>query len=179
MRAEGYTVSLLHGKDMPPAERDVSVVAYKDKPARKRKNREGVCDGAEGRRLRVSPLSVRLSVLCCCLLSSVMSDFRSNKTSVLITTNVLARGIDVLSVTLVINYDVPTTRHGKPDSETYIHRIGRSGRFGRKGVAINFVHDDTSRAQLGAIAAHFQKPIVKLPRDNLELVSEVVQKDLK
>jgi len=132
MRADGYTVSLLHGKDMPPAERDL-----------------------------------------------VMADFRSNKTSVLITTNVLARGIDVLSVTLVINFDIPLNRAGKPDPETYIHRIGRSGRFGRKGVAINFVHDDLSRSQLGAIAAHFQKNIVALPRDDLEKVTELVQKDLK
>ena len=108
-----------------------------------------------------------------------MADFRSNKTSVLITTNVLARGIDVLSVTLVINFDVPLTRHGRPDPETYIHRIGRSGRFGRKGVAINFVHDAKSRQNLGQIAEHFKKNIVALPRDDLEKVTELVQKDLK
>jgi superfamily II DNA/RNA helicase len=52
---------------------------------------------------------------------------------VLITTDMLARGIDVQQVSLVINYDLPLNR------ESYIHRIGRSGRFGRKGVAINFV----------------------------------------
>jgi len=108
-----------------------------------------------------------------------MSDFRSNKTSVLITTNVLARGIDVLSVTLVINFDLPLTRFGKPDPETYIHRIGRSGRFGRKGVAINFVHDDTTRHQLATIAAHFQKNITGLPRDDLEKITEMIQSDLK
>lgn len=51
----------------------------------------------------------------------------------LITTDLLARGIDVQQVSLVINYDIPTNR------ENYIHRIGRSGRFGRKGVAINFI----------------------------------------
>jgi superfamily II DNA/RNA helicase len=55
---------------------------------------------------------------------------------VLITTDVLARGIDVQQVSLVINYDLPTNR------ENYIHRIGRSGRFGRKGVAINFVKSE-------------------------------------
>ena len=108
-----------------------------------------------------------------------MSDFRSGKTNVLITTNVLARGIDVLSVTLVINFDVPVTRHNKPDPETYIHRIGRSGRFGRKGVAINFVHNDVSRKQLAAIAQHFQKNIVALPRDDLEKITELIQKDLQ
>eukprot|EP00500_Bicosoecida_sp_ms1_P001877 CAMPEP_0203809774 /NCGR_PEP_ID=MMETSP0115-20131106/2516_1 /ASSEMBLY_ACC=CAM_ASM_000227 /TAXON_ID=33651 /ORGANISM="Bicosoecid sp, Strain ms1" /LENGTH=421 /DNA_ID=CAMNT_0050718533 /DNA_START=92 /DNA_END=1357 /DNA_ORIENTATION=+ len=63
----------------------------------------------------------------------IMKEFRSGSSRVLITTDLLARGIDVQQVSLVINYDLPTNR------ENYIHRIGRSGRFGRKGVAINFV----------------------------------------
>ena len=64
---------------------------------------------------------------------SVMRDFRSGVTRVLVTTDLLARGIDVYQVSLVINYEMPK------EKETYIHRIGRSGRFGRKGNAINFV----------------------------------------
>ena len=67
---------------------------------------------------------------------SIMKEFRSGATRVLITTDVWARGIDVATVSLVINYDLPN------DRELYIHRIGRSGRFGRKGVAINFVRTD-------------------------------------
>lgn len=63
----------------------------------------------------------------------IMKEFRSGSSRVLITTDLLARGIDVQQVSLVINYDLPTSR------ENYIHRIGRGGRFGRKGVAINFV----------------------------------------
>ena len=63
----------------------------------------------------------------------VMRDFRQGATRVLITTDLLARGIDVYQVSLVINYELPR------EKETYIHRIGRSGRFGRKGNAINFV----------------------------------------
>merc|ERR1711871_1109803 len=63
----------------------------------------------------------------------IMREFRSGSSRVLITTDLLARGIDVQQVSLVINYDLPTNR------ENYIHRIGRSGRFGRKGVAINFL----------------------------------------
>jgi translation initiation factor 4A len=63
----------------------------------------------------------------------IMKEFRAGATRVLITTDLLARGIDVQQVSLVINYDLPTNR------ENYIHRIGRSGRFGRKGVAINFI----------------------------------------
>ncbi|CAD6188210.1 unnamed protein product [Caenorhabditis auriculariae] len=66
----------------------------------------------------------------------IMREFRSGSSRVLITTDLLARGIDVQQVSLVINYDLPSNR------ENYIHRIGRSGRFGRKGVAINFVTDN-------------------------------------
>lgn len=67
---------------------------------------------------------------------AIMSDFRAGRSRVLITTDIWARGIDVQQVSLVINYDLPHTR------ENYIHRIGRSGRFGRKGVAINFAKSD-------------------------------------
>ncbi|KXN89556.1 ATP-dependent RNA helicase FAL1 [Leucoagaricus sp. SymC.cos] len=67
---------------------------------------------------------------------AIMAEFRSGTSRVLITTDVWARGIDVQQVSLVINYDLPGNR------ENYIHRIGRSGRFGRKGVAINFVTVD-------------------------------------
>lgn len=63
---------------------------------------------------------------------AIMAEFRGGQSRVLITTDVWARGIDVQQVSLVINYDLPTSR------ENYLHRIGRSGRFGRKGVAINF-----------------------------------------
>ncbi|KAK0552104.1 translation initiation factor eIF4A [Tilletia horrida] len=69
----------------------------------------------------------------------LMKEFRSGSSRVLITTDLLARGIDVQQVSLVINYDLPTNR------ENYIHRIGRGGRFGRKGVAINFVTADDVR----------------------------------
>src|SRR5882762_9798408 len=69
----------------------------------------------------------------------IMREFRSGSSRVLITTDLLARGIDVQQVSLVINYDLPTNR------ENYIHRIGRGGRFGRKGVAINFVTTDDVR----------------------------------
>eukprot|EP01128_Nolandella_sp_AFSM9_P001804 TRINITY_DN12212_c0_g1_i1.p1 TRINITY_DN12212_c0_g1~~TRINITY_DN12212_c0_g1_i1.p1 ORF type:complete len:420 (-),score=122.66 TRINITY_DN12212_c0_g1_i1:323-1537(-) len=69
----------------------------------------------------------------------IMKSFRKGEYRVLITTDVWARGLDVSQVSLVINYDLPTNR------ENYIHRIGRSGRFGRKGVAINFVKQEEVR----------------------------------
>ncbi|CAK9438467.1 uncharacterized protein LODBEIA_P26910 [Lodderomyces beijingensis] len=64
---------------------------------------------------------------------SIMNDFRTGNSRVLISTDVWARGIDVQQISLVINYDLPN------DKENYIHRIGRSGRFGRKGTAINLI----------------------------------------
>jgi translation initiation factor 4A len=67
--------------------------------------------------------------------TQIMKDFNSGKSRILLSTNLLARGIDIQQVSVVINYDVPVSK------ETYIHRIGRSGRFGRKGVAINLVSD--------------------------------------
>ena len=86
---------------------------------------------------------------------ATMESFRNGETNVLITTNVLARGVDVDDVCLVINYDVPIDRERGPDYETYLHRIGRTGRFGRKGTAINLVSDQQSITTLAAIEAHF------------------------
>jgi ATP-dependent RNA helicase DDX19/DBP5 len=84
-----------------------------------------------------------------------MEAFRRGDTNVLITTNVLARGVDVENVCLVVNYDVPTDKGGAPDYETYLHRIGRTGRFGRKGTAISLVSDAKSLEVLAAIESHF------------------------
>lgn len=64
---------------------------------------------------------------------NIMKEFRSGSTRILISTDLLGRGIDIQQVNLIINYDMPN------DPSKYIHRIGRSGRFGRKGVAINLV----------------------------------------
>jgi len=69
----------------------------------------------------------------------IMKEFRSGSFRILISTDLLARGIDVQQVSLVINYDMPQGLEGR---DNYIHRIGRSGRFGRKGVAINFLRYD-------------------------------------
>ena len=87
-----------------------------------------------------------------------MQDFRDGKSTVLITTNVLARGVDVDNVGLVVNYDMPVEgRDKQPDFETYLHRIGRTGRFGRKGTAINLVNDANELQVLAAIERHFAK----------------------
>ena len=65
--------------------------------------------------------------------NDIVQEFRDGKTRLLLTTDLLARGIDVPQVNLVMCYDLP------PDKETYIHRIGRCGRFGKKGVSISFI----------------------------------------
>ena len=87
---------------------------------------------------------------------SIMQDFRQGNSRVLISTDVWARGIDVQQVSLVINYDLPSNR------ENYIHRIGRSGRFGRKGVAINFVTSDDVRI-LRDIELYYSTQIDEMP----------------
>ena len=63
----------------------------------------------------------------------IMTQFRNGAIRILVTTDILSRGIDVQQVSIVINYDMPKY------PQTYIHRIGRSGRYGRKGCAVNFV----------------------------------------
>lgn len=98
----------------------------------------------------------------------VIDDFREAKTKVLITTNVLARGIDISSVMLVINFDLPLDGENRPDPQTYLHRIGRSGRFGRKGIAINFVHDEISKRNLAYIQDYLKRPIIEFPANKLE-----------
>ena len=92
----------------------------------------------------------------------VMRDFRNGATRVLITTDLLARGIDVYQVSLVINYELPR------EKETYIHRIGRSGRFGRKGNAINFV-TPAEKDELDTIQKFYNTTIEALPTDLSEL----------
>mmetsp|Transcript_44149 Transcript_44149/g.137494 ORF Transcript_44149/g.137494 Transcript_44149/m.137494 type:complete len:395 (+) Transcript_44149:88-1272(+) len=88
----------------------------------------------------------------------VMREFRCGTTRVLISTDLLGRGIDVQHVSLVVNYDMP------PDMEQYLHRIGRSGRFGRKGLAVNFVMSedvDTTKD----IERYYNTQIEELPEN--------------
>ncbi|KAJ3287572.1 RNA helicase required for poly(A+) mRNA export [Borealophlyctis nickersoniae] len=108
-----------------------------------------------------------------------MDDFRDGRCKVLITTNVLARGIDILQVNLVINFDMPLDGANRPDPETYLHRIGRTGRFGRTGVSINFVHDRKSYEEMKAIENHFGRPIVRVPTDSYQEIKQILKKAVK
>ncbi|XP_034950996.1 eukaryotic initiation factor 4A-I [Chelonus insularis] len=93
----------------------------------------------------------------------IMRQFRTGSSRVLITTDLLARGIDVQQVSLVINYDLPSNR------ENYIHRIGRGGRFGRKGVAINFITTDDKRI-MSDIEAYYHTHIDEMPLNVADLI---------
>lgn len=64
-------------------------------------------------------------------------------------------GIDVEQVTVVVNFDLPIDQHRQADCETYLHRIGRTGRFGKNGLAINMVDGHQNMAVLHAIEKHF------------------------
>ena len=87
-----------------------------------------------------------------------MQDFRSGKCRVLISTDLIARGIDVQQISVVINFELPVQR------ENYIHRIGRSGRYGRKGASINLVTEREMRAQ-AEIESYYKTKINILPLD--------------
>jgi len=94
---------------------------------------------------------------------AVMEQFRSGSSRVLIATDIFGRGIDVQQVSLVICYDLPTNR------ELYIHRIGRSGRFGRKGVAINFVKTEDVKT-LRDIEQYYSTQIDEMPLNISDLI---------
>lgn len=111
----------------------------------------------------------------------IIENFRQGKAKVLITTNVLARGIDVQSVSMVINYDIPMNpqNDSQPDAETYLHRIGRTGRFGRVGVSISFVFDRKSFQALSDIAKHYGIDLVRLDQNDWDKTEEIVKNVIK
>jgi len=116
----------------------------------------------------------------------VMEEFRSAKTKVLVSTDVLARGIDVPQVTMVVNFDIPLDRRqsagwsgqyqggeGLVEFATYLHRIGRTGRFGLKGIAINLITPETMPL-MEQIRTYYACEVHKLERD-IELIEQKVR----
>lgn len=94
---------------------------------------------------------------------AIMNEFRRGVSRVLITTDVWSRGIDVQQVTVVFNYDLPTNR------ESYLHRIGRSGRFGRKGIAVNFVTSSDEHV-IEDLERYYHTKIEHMPANIADLV---------
>jgi ATP-dependent RNA helicase DDX19/DBP5 len=104
---------------------------------------------------------------------AVLDRFREGLQKVLITTNVLSRGIDIDQVNIVVNFDLPVNTEGKADCETYLHRIGRTGRFGKKGIAINLVDSEQSMKICRDIENHFGKKIVLLDAENSDEIEKI------
>ena len=93
----------------------------------------------------------------------VINGFRNGNSRILIATDVAARGLDIPLIQHVINYDIPALK------DVYIHRIGRSGRYGRKGIAINFVtYDDVNK--LKVIQEYYETQIEEMPNDISEFL---------
>jgi len=88
-----------------------------------------------------------------------MTDFRSGLSRILVATDIIARGIDVQAVSLVINYEMP------PNRENYLHRIGRTGRYGKKGVSINLIGGEMEMEMMNDIEKHYSIKIPVLPND--------------
>ncbi|XP_061449050.1 ATP-dependent RNA helicase DDX25 [Rhineura floridana] len=104
--------------------------------------------------------------------AEVIQKFRDGKDKVLITTNVCARGIDVKQVTIVVNFSLPTTMSFSADFETYLHRIGRAGRFGKKGLTFNMV-ERHNLPLLYAIQEHFKTAIKHLDPEDMEALEKI------
>ncbi|KAI5184221.1 ATP-dependent RNA helicase DDX19/DBP5 [Nematocida sp. AWRm78] len=106
----------------------------------------------------------------------VISDFKSGKIKALVTTNVLSRGLDVPQLNLAVNYDIPKKQSGAVDIETYVHRIGRTGRFNRAGVSITFSTGDSDKMDLLSI----QRAIgSQIKYTTLEALSQAIQENQK
>ncbi|KAK2556340.1 ATP-dependent RNA helicase DDX19A [Acropora cervicornis] len=99
---------------------------------------------------------------------AVLNRFRDGKEKLLITENMFMLGIDVEQVTVVVNYDMPVEHSGGPDFLTYLHRIGRTGRFGKNGIAVNFIDGSRSMNIMKKIEEHFGKKISLLETNDVE-----------
>ncbi|KAJ3038518.1 RNA helicase required for poly(A+) mRNA export [Rhizophlyctis rosea] len=103
-----------------------------------------------------------------------MADFRDGRKKVLITTQTVDRTLDIGEVDILFTMDFPLDRKSRPDYKAYLRRIGRTGRFGRTGVSINFVHDQKSYADLKAIEKQFGQDISQLRIKDLGVVGTIL-----
>lgn len=113
-----------------------------------------------------------------------MKDFLAGKYRILLTTNLLSRGIDMRKVSLVINYELPLkffednqNKNREVDAETYLHRVGRTGRFGDQGIAINLVDKNKDEELLEQLASFYKTtPIQEIDVDSLKQVNQILEK---
>ncbi|KAF1860282.1 hypothetical protein Lal_00037620 [Lupinus albus] len=105
----------------------------------------------------------------------IVKEFKDGLTQVLISTDVLARGFDQQQINLVINYDLPVkhtpeynTREREPDYEVYLHRVGRAGRFGRKGAVFNLICGERDERLMSKIENHFGTHVTEVKEKSVE-----------
>lgn len=108
----------------------------------------------------------------------ILDQFKSGQLKVLVTTNLLSRGIDARKISLVVNVDMPykykstdekgQDRRDKLDAETYLHRVGRTGRFGDQGIAINLIEDDRAFHDLNLIEQSYGISMIEMQLNNFE-----------
>jgi ATP-dependent RNA helicase DDX19/DBP5 len=113
--------------------------------------------------------------------TKVFKDFHDSKTRVLVTTNLLSRGINVETISLVVNFDLPTAMDApnRADASTYVHRIGRCGRFGKMGVALNFLCDPSSQLLIKQIESYLKHNAVSFPGKSHDDVNKLLEWVLK
>ncbi|KRZ28164.1 ATP-dependent RNA helicase DDX19A [Trichinella pseudospiralis] len=99
--------------------------------------------------------------------------FRKGEDRILIATNVCSRGIDITQVNIVINFNVPRTTVKQVDIEAYVHRIGRCGRFGRRGLAFTFITDVEELGEVQIIGNYLSKPLKKLNPFDLKNLTDL------
>ncbi|XP_041424338.1 ATP-dependent RNA helicase DDX25 isoform X1 [Xenopus laevis] len=104
--------------------------------------------------------------------ADMIQRFREGREKVLVTTNVCARGIDVEQVSIVVNFDLPVNVDGSVDFETYLHRIGRTGRFGKKGIAVSLI-ENFFVYMLKEIEDHFNTKITKLNSMDMDEMGKI------
>mmetsp|Transcript_7314 Transcript_7314/g.10808 ORF Transcript_7314/g.10808 Transcript_7314/m.10808 type:complete len:412 (-) Transcript_7314:20-1255(-) len=107
----------------------------------------------------------------------ILDKVRKGEVNVLLATNLLSRGIDLRNVNLVINLDPPTGPNKEPDPVTYLHRVGRTGRYGRGGIAINIVSDPMSQQVFAQIQEHYTQRFEAITVDDLSEKLQQVNKD--
>ena len=106
---------------------------------------------------------------------AVLDRFRNGREKILITTNVMARGMYMEQVTVVVNYDLPfDVINRTPDYETYLHRIGNAGRFGKVGLAVNLIDGPRSFQNMKRIEEYFGRKIEELCTDDPDAIEQSV-----
>ncbi|XP_065858140.1 DEAD-box ATP-dependent RNA helicase 38-like isoform X2 [Euphorbia lathyris] len=108
----------------------------------------------------------------------IVKEFKDGLTQVLISTDLLARGFDQQQVNVVVNYDLPVKfeNPSEPNYEVYLHRIGRAGRFGRKGAVFSFVMDYSDQMIMDKIDQYFGMKTIEVPPSNSEEDFKVAMK---